>query len=95
VLERTLAAEPRARYPRVTAGARAGPPEDCGGEAGYAHLLAVLGKPAHRQHRELLAWVGGTFDPEAFDAAAINRALWGEPAARLAPRPSPVYPVRR
>lgn len=95
VLERVLAAEPQARYPRVTAGARACPPEDCRGEAGYAHLLAVLRNPRHRQHRDLLAWVGGAFDSEAFDPAAINRALWGEPAARLAPRPGPVYPVRR
>ena len=76
-LERVLEAEPDARYPRVIAGARACPPEDCGGEPGYDHLLEVLGNPGHPEHRELLRWVGGAFDPEVFDARATNRALQG------------------
>ena len=80
---RELETGPGARYPRVVAGARACPPEDCGGEAGYAELLEALGDAAHPRHRELLHWVGGAFDPAAFDPRAVNRALQG------APRPYP------
>lgn len=29
----------------------------------------------HPEHEDLLAWVGGRFDPEAFDLAAVNRRL--------------------
>jgi len=31
--------------------------------------------PDHPQHEELLAWIGGSFDPEAFDADEVNRRL--------------------
>jgi hypothetical protein len=55
-------------------GARACPPEDCGGIWGYADLLKTLKNRKHRQHQEMTAWIGGAFDPERFDAAQIN--LW-------------------
>jgi hypothetical protein len=84
ILERVLDVEPDARYPRVVGGARACPPEDCGGPSGYEHLLAALANPRHREHRELVEWVGGSFAPEAFDAAAINRVLPHGMGARAA-----------
>jgi len=31
----------------------------------------------------MLEWVGGSFDPEAFDLAAVNRALVAEPKSRM------------
>ena len=55
-------------------GARACPPEDCGGIGGYANLLKVLGKPKHPEHKAMKEWIGRDFDPEAFDKAKIN--LW-------------------
>lgn len=66
------------------AGARAAPPEDCGGPHGYQHLLEVLGKPRHREHRDLREWVGPDFAPEDFDLAAVVRKLRsvGTPAFR-------------
>jgi len=57
------------------AGARACPPEDCGGVTGYYHLLEALEDPEHEDYDMLLEWVGGKFDPEAFDVEAIDRAL--------------------
>ncbi len=57
------------------AGARACPPEDCGGVTGYCYLLEALAGPDHEDHDMLLEWVGGRFDPEAFDVEAIDRAL--------------------
>jgi hypothetical protein len=57
------------------AGARAGPPEDCGGASRYAELLEALADPGHPEHAELSDWLGEEFDAEAFDLAAINRRL--------------------
>ena len=61
--------------PHCVDGARACPPEDCGGAPGYGHLLEVLADPADPEHAELLEWVGGEFDPDAFDVAATNEIL--------------------
>ncbi len=64
--------------PHCVDGARACPPEDCGGPGGYEHLLEVLADPADPadpERAELLEWVGGDFDPDAFDPAATNALL--------------------
>jgi len=57
------------------AGKRACPPEDCGGPSGYADFLEAINTPDHPQHAELLEWVGGAFDPEAFSLSDVNREL--------------------
>ena len=57
------------------AGARACPPEDCGGAYGYAELLEALGDPSNERHAELQEWVGPHFAPEEFDLASVNREL--------------------
>ena len=61
--------------PGCTAGARACPPEDCGGTMGYYDLLVALSDPDHEEHDAMLEWVGGKFDPNAFDSVTIDRAL--------------------
>lgn len=63
------------RYPVCLAGERRCPPEDCGGPGGYAELLEAMRDPNHPQHDDMLEWIGGAFDPEAFDLAAVNRKL--------------------
>ena len=67
--------EGEAIKPGCTAGARACPPEDCGGPMGYYDLLVALSDPEHEDHESLMEWVGGKFDPNAFDPAAVDRAL--------------------
>ncbi len=57
------------------AGARACPPEDCGSTPGYYELLEALSDPDHEEHDAMLEWVGRKYDPNAFDVAAVNRAL--------------------
>jgi len=50
------------------------PPEDCGSEVGYEHLLAVLGDPTHEEHADYQEWAGG-FDPEYFDATEATAVM--------------------
>ncbi|MHB1951475.1 MAG: IS1096 element passenger TnpR family protein, partial [Acidiferrobacteraceae bacterium] len=50
-------------------------PEDCGGPWGYEHLLEALRDPKHEDHEPLREWIGGEFDPEAFDLDEVNRML--------------------
>jgi len=35
-------------------------------------LLEAIRDPKHERHNELLEWLGGAFDPDAFDAAEIK-----------------------
>ena len=66
------------RYPGrpvCLAGARNCPPEDCGGPWGYQNFLKVIGNKKHTEHRELLEWVGGSFEPEHFDLDEVNDLL--------------------
>jgi Plasmid pRiA4b ORF-3-like protein len=74
-VEKVLEPEPRVRYPRCVDGRRACPPEDCGGPWGYPEFVEAIENPRHKRHRELLEWVGGEFDPEAFDIEAVNKKL--------------------
>jgi hypothetical protein len=65
-------AEPGRRYPACVAGARACPPEDCGGVHGFADFLAAIADPKHPEHADLLAWVGGHYDPDAIDPVQVK-----------------------
>ena len=56
-------------------GARACPPEDCGGIGGYARLLEILFDPTHPEFDESRGWVGPDFEPERFDLRAVNDRL--------------------
>lgn len=56
-------------------GARACPPEDVGGPWRYAAFLDAIQDVNHPEHDEMVEWVGGKFDPEAFDVGAVNREL--------------------
>jgi hypothetical protein len=59
------------RYPRCLAGARACPPEDCGGIHGFADFLEAISDPTHPEHTAMLEWVGASYDPAIFDPASI------------------------
>jgi hypothetical protein len=74
-VEKILPRESGKRYPICVAGERACPPEDCGGVWGYQYFLEAIGDPKHEEHDGMLEWVGGAFDPEAFDLAALNKRM--------------------
>jgi hypothetical protein len=76
VVEKVGPAQPATTYPSCIGGRRACPPEDCGGVWGYEAFLAAIADPDHPEHESRLEWVGGEFDPEAFDPATFA-PMWG------------------
>ena len=87
-IETVLEPEPGVHYPVCLEGARACPPEDCGGFPGYEHLFEALRDPANEAHAERLEWLGD-FDPEAFDLDKVNTRLGNRALAPMPP--APVY----
>lgn len=74
-VEKTLPHEEGAVYPRCVEGERACPPEDCGGIWGYSDILKIIADPKDESYEETLEWLGGKFNPEAFDLNAVNKEL--------------------
>lgn len=74
-VEKVLAPEPGQQYPACIKGKRACPPEDVGGIWGYYGFLEAIQDPDHLEHEDYLTWVGGEFDPEAFDLDEVNAVL--------------------
>ncbi len=75
VIEEIFPADPDTRYPVCLGGARACPPEDVGGPAGYERFLAALADPDHPDHAAMSDWTGRPFDPEDFDADRASALL--------------------
>jgi Plasmid pRiA4b ORF-3-like protein len=71
--EDLVAIDPAPRTASCIVGARACPPEDVGGTPGYERFLEIIADPDHPEHREVLTWCGGRFDPEAFNLDRTNR----------------------
>jgi len=63
------------QYPCCLEGKRACPPEDVGGTCAYLDFLEAIANPKNPEHDELLEWVGGKFDPEAFSPAVATRNM--------------------
>jgi hypothetical protein len=78
-LEAILPRQAGQRYPLCVDGARACPPEDCGGVYGYENVLTVIQDSTHEEHESMLEWLGGRFDPERFDP---KRVKFDDPARR-------------
>lgn len=72
LLEDIVPRVPRQKYPKCLAGARACPPEDCGGMWGYEELLKTIRDPSHEEYESMMEWLGGRFDPEAFDPKSVR-----------------------
>lgn len=74
-VEALLDNELAAPAPICTEGANRCPPEDIGGVCGYLDFLQAINDPAHEEHADMLDWIGGNFDPTAFDIDAVNTRL--------------------
>src|SRR5262245_58337854 len=75
LFEGCLWAERWKRYPLCVEGERACPPEDVGGTRGYEEFLEAMADPDHERHEEFRQWIGGRFDPEAFDAGKATKRM--------------------
>ena len=75
LVEKVLPMEPGHQYPVCIKGKRACPPEDVGGIWGYDTFLEAIQNPDHSEHEMYVEWIGGEFDPGAFDLDEINAAL--------------------
>jgi len=66
-------------YPVCIGRKRACPPEDCHGSWGHMDLLEAVFDPKHKQHEEILEWLGidtpKDFDPDEFDIETVNEIL--------------------
>jgi hypothetical protein len=60
--------------PHCIAGARACPPEDCGGPWRYSEKVRALSSEDDEEADELRDWFGD-FDPELFELEAVNKQL--------------------
>ncbi len=75
VVEKILPPDPSGDYPLCLTGKRACPPEDVGGMWGYLAFLEVISDSQHPERQDRLDWIGGRFDPEAFDLELVNQRL--------------------
>jgi len=63
------------KLPQCIKGKRACPPEDVGGPWGYEGFLEAINDPHNDEHDSYLEWIGGEFDPEAFELEPVNQQL--------------------
>ena len=66
------------KYPFCVGGARACPPEDCGGVGGYEELLQILSDPSNEEYQSMVAWLKGhaknyyPYEPDKFGPDAVK-----------------------
>lgn len=75
VVEKFLPHDSKTKYPICVKGKLNCPPEDCGGVGGFYRLLDIIGNKKHPEHKEMLEWIGGHYDPDHFDIDKINKTL--------------------
>ena len=73
-VEKILPNPAAASFALCLEGARACPPEDCGGIPGYEELRKILKNRKHPEHKSMKEWLGRPFDAAAFDREKTN--LW-------------------
>lgn len=74
-VEKAEPAQPGVKYPLLTDGKHNGPPEDCGGPAGYKEVLYSLKHPEEPLSKEWLEWLGEDYDPHELKLEKLNKAL--------------------
>ena len=81
LIEIIKSSDPFIQYPRLVEGSRRAPPEDVGGEPGFALFLKAMSSRSHPEHRRLKSWYGGDYDPLDMSTTEIHARL-----EKLAPR---------
>lgn len=71
LVEHVGAADPDTDYPLFVAGERTAPPEDVGGPLGFMEFVEAIANRRHPQHKDMVRWYGGPFNPVDFGEADI------------------------
>lgn len=74
-VEDIIAPKPDLQAPLCLAGARACPPEDCGGVSGYERMCAVLHDPRYEEYAAIQRWLGVEFNTEKFAPHIATRRM--------------------
>ncbi len=74
-LEKILPYDAKQAVPVCVKAKGACPPEDVGGTWGYYDFLEAIEDREHPEHESYKEWVGGNFDPQAYDIKEVNNAL--------------------
>jgi len=74
-VEKFLPRNNKTNYPNCIDGKLNCPPEDCGGIPGFYNLLEIISNKRHPERKEMLDWLGGSYDPEYFDKDEVNEEL--------------------
>lgn len=74
-VEKFLPKDENVKYPICIDGELNCPPEDCGGVWGFYDLLETIKNKKHPEHKDMLEWLGGKYDPEYFDKELINKSF--------------------
>jgi hypothetical protein len=75
LIEKRLSRDEMTNYPDCVGGKLNCPPENCGGIPGFYELLATLADKRHPERKEMLAWLGGTYDTQTFNQEEVNQQL--------------------
>lgn len=75
VVEKVLPPDSTFKHPLCLAGKNACPPEDCGGIYGFYDFVDAIKNPKHEEHESMKTWIGGDWDPAAFNLDRINSRL--------------------
>ena len=67
--------DPRIDGLKLLDGARAAPPEDCGGPYSFAEFVEAIADDTHEAHADLLEWYGGPFDPNDMNLVTVEAML--------------------
>ena len=62
-------------YPAFVEGARRCPPEDVGAARGFMSFLEAALGPGHEEHRRMIEWYGGRYDPADIDERLVRMGL--------------------
>ena len=74
-IEDIVEGDPALKYPHFVAGERRGPPEDVGSVPGYYEFLEAVTDKRHREHKRMLTWYGGPYDPDDIDLFPLRLRL--------------------
>ena len=85
VIEEVRNGEADIDYPVFIDGARRCPPEDVGGPPGFMDFLEAALNPAHAEHRRMIEWYGGPFDPRDFNDKRVQRIMTSFAGRRRGP----------